>query len=330
MKINLGYVALPVTIAPTSSSIVTYTYYQKLGEMLGNQHIHKVILSNFDALEKILYYNYKNEIHFFRLTSNLIPLATHPQVTYECYETYRQEYLKIGNLIKQYRMRVDFHPDQFCVLNSTRSDVILSSIRLLEHHMKVMEMMGLDIKVVLHVGGGTYGKKAGMNRFMKTFRSLDPKLQSRIIIENDDKLYNAEEVLELCQMLKIPMVLDYHHHLCNPCETSITMLLPKIYETWKDEMIPPKIHYSSPKSTKEYRSHSDYINDQSFIEFLNLLQRYDRDVDIMLEVKEKDSALFRLIRQLKYQGIDVRGTTIYLDKNSSISNKRYLCDKSNR
>ena len=61
MKINLGYVALPMTLDVTSSHTMTYTRYQMLGPKLGNAQLHKIILSNFDALEKILYYNYKNK-----------------------------------------------------------------------------------------------------------------------------------------------------------------------------------------------------------------------------------------------------------------------------
>ena len=68
MKINLGYVALPITLDITSSHTMTYTRYQMLGPELGNAQLHKIILSNFDALEKILYYNYKNKIHFYRMT----------------------------------------------------------------------------------------------------------------------------------------------------------------------------------------------------------------------------------------------------------------------
>ena len=312
VKINLGYVSLPMTLNLTSSHALTYTNYEKMGEKLGNIRLHDIILSNLNSLEQILYYNLRNDVRFFRFTSNLIPLASHPLVSYDCYDAYQKQYLKIGNLVRISHMRVDFHPDQYCVLNSTRKDVVAASIRILKHHVKVSEMMHLDMKMVLHIGGGVYGKKAGMNRFMKTFRSLPLEIQSKIILENDDKLYNVEDVLTVCQMLNIPMVLDYHHHLCNSCDSSLTMLLPKIFDTWSKEKLPPKIHFSSPKSAKEFRSHSDYIAEKHFMEFLNMLKQYDKDVDIMLEVKKKDESLFRLIRQLKFYGYHVEGTTIYL------------------
>ena len=64
--------------------------------------------------------------------------------------------------------------------------------------------------------------------------------------------------------------------------------------------ITPKIHFSSPKNKKEYRAHNDYIEVESFINFINICQKYNKDIDIMLEAKEKDESLFRLTRQLKY------------------------------
>lgn len=65
----------------------------------------------------------------------------------------------------------------------------------------------------------------------------------------------------------------------------------------------PKVHFSSPKSKlkKEIRSHSDYIDSSSFISFINQIKDLPYNVDIMLEAKAKDDALFRLVRELKYK-----------------------------
>ena len=119
MKIRLGYVALSTSLDNvTTSSTITYTNYQKLDNEARNEKLDGVIKSNFLDLEKILKYNIKNNIHFYRLTSKLIPLATLNEVDYEYINKYTDEYLRIGNLINNSKMRVDTHPDQFCVLNS--------------------------------------------------------------------------------------------------------------------------------------------------------------------------------------------------------------------
>ena len=109
------------------------------------------------------------------------------------------------------------------------------------------------------------------------------------------------------------MVLDYHHHICNNNNLNINDYLERIFNTWKNNI--PKIHFSSPKNNtkKEFRTHHDYIFVEDFIEFLEKIKTYNKDIDIMLECKAKDEALFRLVRQLKYYDYNfIDETTIKL------------------
>jgi UV DNA damage endonuclease len=301
MQIRLGYVAVPLSIKATSSSIVTYSHYKKLGVARGNEKLHKVIMSNFEDLKKILNYNIKNEISFFRMTSNLIPLGTHPEVNYEIFLTYKEQFIEIGNIIKQNDMRIDTHPDQFCVLNSINEVVVTSSINILKFHQSMFKAMGIDGKMILHVGSSAGGKRNAMKRFKENFLKLDPLLQKMIILENDDKVFNIRNTLKLCEDLKIPMVLDYHHHLCNNNGEKITDFIEKIFATWDNQTLNPKLHFSSPKNKKEKRSHSEYIEHEDFLDFIEKIKFTNKDIDIMLEAKAKDEALFRLIRQIKYE-----------------------------
>ena len=48
------------------------------------------------------------------------------------------------------------------------------------------------------------------------------------------------------------------------------------------------------------RSHADFVNVNEFISFVELIKPYTDRIDIMIEAKMKDEAMFRLIRQLKY------------------------------
>ena len=96
---------------------------------------------------------------------------------------------------------------------------------------------------------------------------------------------------------KTTQLIDAQCDYCGKKETNPD----EIFKTWKDLI--PKIHFSSPKNNtkKEYRSHSDYIDYNEFIKFLEQVKKYNKDIDIMLEAKAKDEAVFRLIRQLKYK-----------------------------
>ena len=209
---------------------------------------------------------------------------------------------KIGELIKNSNMRVDTHPDQYAVLNSTNKKIVDNTFEILEYHYKILNILNIEKPlIVLHVGSSQFGKKASITRFINNFNKLPNYIKEIIALENDDKVYNIKDVLYICNRLKIPMVLDYHHFICNNEGETLDEYFQSILNTW-DNMI-PKIHFSTAKSKlkKEFRSHNDYINSDDFILFLNLIKKYNTDVDIMLEAKEKDFALFKLVRELKYK-----------------------------
>ena len=295
MLIRLGYACISETLDNvTSSSTYTYTNFMKEKNY---DKLDRIIVSNFLDLEKIINYNIKNNIHFYRLSSGIIPLATKSDVLFDYINKYQYFYKKIGNLVKTNNMRVDFHPSEYCVLNSTRSEVVQNSIDILEYHYRLLEQFGIDDKVlVLHVGSNQFGKKQSISRFINNFRKLPKYLQNVIAIENDDKIFNVEDCLEISSKINVPVVFDYHHFLCNKSSLDYE----KIISTWNKRV---KMHFSSPKNKtkKEFRSHHDYIDPDSFIEFLDSIKDLKCDIDIMIEAKKKDEAMFRLIRNLKYK-----------------------------
>lgn len=298
MVIRLGYVSISKTLDNvTSSSTITVSSFNKNNDY---NKLSNVIISNLESLIKILEYNVKNNIHFYRISSNLIPLATIPQISFDYIDKYKSYYKRISNIINKNNMRVDMHPGQFCVLNSTKKEVVKSSIEILKYHYNLLNTMNIENKVlILHIGSSVLGKENSMTRFINNFKKLPMYLQRIIAIENDDKTFDIQDCLHLSKKINIPVVLDYHHFLCNNSGENIKEYLPLIFDTWRDFI--PKIHFSSPKSKKEYRHHHEYIDVLSFISFINILKEFNRDIDIMIEAKGKDESLFRLIRQLKYQ-----------------------------
>ncbi len=319
MQINLGYVSLSLTLEDTSyNKTITYSSYLKLEPTKANKKLTQIIKNNLHNLKIILKYNHQNKVNFFRLSHNIIPLATHPQVQYDYITPFQKEWTAIGNLITKYHTRVDTHSDQFCVLNSISPQIVKISKGILEYNYQIFKAMNIQSKCVVHIGGATISKEEGLKRFKETFTSLPKYLQDIIIIENDDKIYNTKDTLELCEELNVPMVLDYHHHLCNQTEEKIQSYLPRIIHTWDNTNLPPKMHFSSPKSKKERRSHSNYINYQDFITFLDIISTLHSDIDIMLECKAKDLALFRLLRQLNiYSHYKIKNTTIIIKEKNS-------------
>lgn len=300
MKIRLGYACISKTLSNvTTSSTVTYTTFQKNKDY---KKIDTAIKSNLNALKEILTYNIKNNIHFFRLSSKLIPLATKSDVIFDYIDPYKDYYNSIAKIIKDNKLRIDFHPDEFCVLNSTKSEVVKNSIAILEYHYNLLKALEIKNKIlVLHIGGNTFGKKNSISRFINNFNTLSKDIQESIAIENDDKIFNIRDCVYISKNINVPVILDYHHHICNHDELDINDYLKDILSSWHNTT--PKMHFSSPKNKtkKDFRSHNDYINVDAFINFIDLLKPFNHDVDIMIEAKAKDEALFRLVRELKYK-----------------------------
>ena len=271
MIIRLGYVAIALNLKNvTSSSTVTFATYNKLkNEEERLKKLKSVTFSNIDDLETILRYNMENNIHFYRLTSKLIPLST--------------------------------HQDQFNVINSVKDKVIEDTIRNLNHAVDLYDLMEYDEgKLVIHVGSSAGGKEESIKRFITNLDRFPKRITSRLIIENDDKVFTAKNVLDLCQEINCPMVLDLHHHKCKNDGENIADLLEDIFNTWNNESLPPKVHFSSPRESEFDRKHADFIDVNDFANFLNIAKETtNKDFDVMIEAKKKDQALLKLVKDLK-------------------------------
>lgn len=298
MKIRIGYLGTPHTLLETIHTM-TYQKYKKLGNKAQDE-LDKIIEKNLDNLEKIIDYNIENNIFFYRMTHNLFPLASLKDNNYN-YLKHQKRCIKIGLKIKKYNMRIDCHPDHFCVLSTNNQEVLENSIRIIKIHKMLFDMLDINSKIILHIGSKIPNKEEALKRFKNNFYKLDKNLQDIIILENDDINYTTLETLNLCEELNIPMVFDYHHFKCNHLKNeNINLLLKRIITTWKNTNLEPKFHFSSPKNKKEKRTHNFYIDYNTFIKFIDLIKKFNINLDIMLEAKGKDEALFKLLRQLKF------------------------------
>ncbi len=315
MLVRLGYVAMSVELEDCSpSKTITVKHYENIqGEEARIGRLRRITGENLKNLTRLLYYNIANEVRLFRITSKLVPLATHPLAAgWDYTADLRDEFAKIGSIARENKMRLSSHPDHFTLINSPRPEVIEASLRDLEYHEKVFRAMGLEnAEMVMHVGGMYGSREQSVKRFMENFRELPGGIRKRFLLENDDKIYGAADVLDICGELNIPMVLDVHHHMCCNRGEGLGDILQQVYGTWGDRI--PKLHFSSPRSDKNCRAHADDIDFTSFCRFLDTAREFGRDIDIMLEAKNKDRALFNLMARLKETaGIEVTGGASFL------------------
>lgn len=302
MRIRFGYVAISLGLPQGSpNKTTTLLNLNKIKDRADQlSKLSRLARENVDTQLRVLRYNVAHNIKIFRITSHLIPLATHPITReWDYCEEYREEFCAIGDIVKKYELRISAHPDHFTILNSPVGSVMETALADLRYHNNLFCAMGLgaEAKLVLHVGGVYKDKSQSLNRFIAAFQQLPDELRERIIIENDDKSYNAKEVLALCQQVNTPMVLDVHHHTCCNDGTSLFTLLPAIFATWGSTI--PKVHFSSPKCGTNIRAHADYINIDEFMDFLAAARECNQDFDIMIEAKQKDLALFALMKELQ-------------------------------
>lgn len=254
------------------------------------RRLRSMAVDNLYNVSKIMLWCIENGIRLYRLSSDLIPLATYlPQWHWWEDTDIRAMCIRIKELVDEGRIRISMHPDQFCVLNSDKEEVVKGSVSILEHHNRLSNMVGNRI-LVLHVGSGTGGKKKAVERFIRNFNALDEDIRKKIVIENDDKIFNAEDVLSLCEHLGVPMVLDIHHHNCNFENDNLPQLIGRIKNTWKGQR--PKVHLSSGRSCPTDRHHADFIDYEDYKRAAELVKD---DFDIMMECKEKDLAVLEIM-----------------------------------
>lgn len=244
---------------------------------------------NLNGLEKILLHNLKNNIKFFRISSDIIPMASHDINEISWWDIFKDKLEEIGNIIKANNMRVSMHATQFTVLNSPNKSVVESSMKDLEYHCKFLDSLGLDekAKIIIHVGGIYSNKDLSIENFKNNFFNLSQHIKNRLIIENDEKNFSLDNVLAIATYLDCPVVFDNLHNKCyGDNNYDLNYILDTVSRTWSLKDGNPKVHYSQQDKNKKKGSHSSTINTIEFLEYYNVAKNFN--IDIMLEVKDKD------------------------------------------
>jgi UV DNA damage endonuclease len=266
----------------------------------GIDELKRRILANLDDLYKMLEWNEMNGIRVFRLSSELFQHKTNPKVPDYTYDFAKEHLKKIGDYAIEKGHRLTFHPGQFNVLASISEKAYLQTLKDLEYHADVLDMMGLpkDSVMVIH-GGGVYGEKEKtMKRWIENYHKLPDKIKNRLVLENCEKSYSIEDCLKIHESTGIPIVFDTHHFDCyillHPDEefSPASEYIPQILDTWKDKDIKPKFHVSEQGSGK-IGHHSDYIDILPQY-LLDIPERYGIEIDIMIEAKMKELSIQKL------------------------------------
>ncbi len=267
-------------------------------------------------LDVVLGYLAETGIGMYRMSSDIAPYATHPELPqfHSQVEECAGELAAFGAKARTLDIRLSLHPSQYIVLNSPVERVAAASLRDFDVQAALLDRMGMGpaCRVVTHVGGVYGDRAAAADRFVARYEALPAATRARLVLENDEVSWSVPEVLAIHERCGVPIVFDILHHRVNdpagidPAEACLACLA-----TWPPDQR-PKIHYSSQRladrtvlrrtaatGEKIARSaapkagqHDDWIDPADFIAFRTATgtARYD----VMLEAKQKDLAVLRL------------------------------------
>lgn len=256
------------------------------------------VVENLNCLEETIKWNIRHNIKFFRISSDLIPFASHPICTYQWQKGFRARLRRIGKILRRYQVRVSMHPDQFVLLNAIDERILANSIRELIYHAQLLDLMQLpqNAKIQIHIGGSYGDKEQSIKRFAERYQRLPEEVQRRLVVENDDRIFTVADCLKLNGLIKIPIVFDSLHHEVNSDGTDLSTAFVSCARTWRRRDGVPMVDYSSQQPSARPGSHAHHINLRHFFAFLKQISGFD--CDLMLEIKDKEKSVLAVLKYL--------------------------------
>ena len=258
------------------------------------------IIQNLKDILKMMDWNEENGIKVFRLSSELFPHKTNPKVEDYSFDFAIDLMKQIGEKSKQLNQRLTFHPGQYNVVGTPNQKAFQHTINDLKYHADVLDHMGVGKNSVMVVhGGGIYGdKELTKKRWCKQFYKLPDNVKNRLVLENCEKCFSIKDCIQISKTINIPIVFDTHHFDCyekmHPDEKfkHPSYYISYILDSWKRRGIKPKFHVSEQGSGR-CGHHSDYI--EVIPDYLlEIPEKYGVEIDIMIEAKMKEQAIFKL------------------------------------
>ena len=268
---------------------LTKSRLSKMSEKERDIALHELYEQNLLSLGRAIDYCLENDIHLYRVYSKAFPFF---DTTFgaRILNLYADSFKELGRRALEHELRLVSHPDQFVVLNSRSAEIVENSIKYLQAHADLFDLLNQPrsswAACNIHPG-----RSGGADELLQTISRLPEAVKSRLTLENDEHSYGAEETLSICLKAGIPMVFDAHHHVIkNRCsnyqDPSVTRMTMAARKSWAPNEHWQMVHISNGASSFSDRKHSDFIEE---------MPEVFRLVDwIEVEAKRKDEAIFHL------------------------------------
>jgi UV DNA damage endonuclease len=206
-----------------------------------------------ELVDRVLDYLRKERLDMYRLSSDLAPYATHPDMPqfHTMVAESDAELAAFGRKAREYDIRLSFHPSQYVLLNAPDPELTRKSIWDLSSQAEMLDRMGCDDEAVLvtHVGGVYGDHEASRARWIEGWNQCPEHVQRRLVLENDDIRFSAADALWIHERTGVRLVFDYQHFWClNPERLDMRDTLERFLKSWPKERGRPKLHFSSPRT----------------------------------------------------------------------------------
>jgi UV DNA damage repair endonuclease len=188
-----------------------------------------------------------DDLRMVRISSDILPVYTQRDWSYfwqlpDVRQYCEQHFSQVGDLARERKVRLSFHPGQFTVLASDNPGIVERSIEEFEYHADMARWMGYgktfqDFKINVHISG-----RQGPEGILRAYQQLSPEARNCITIENEENAWGLDDCLTLSHT--IPIVLDIHHHWVREGEyiSSSDPRVRQVIESWRG--VRPTMHYS--------------------------------------------------------------------------------------
>jgi UV DNA damage endonuclease len=270
---------------------ITRTRFLSFDATKRRETLDELYRDNLKRLNNAVSYCTINNIRLYRLSSAMFPMSDLPEDSTgaEVLRSLADEMAAIGDRANRFGLRLVLHPDQFVVLNSDNPQIIETSIRVLENHALVMDLLQQPRSqwAAMNIHGGKGGKP---DLLVENLKKLPDSVRTRVTLENDEHAYGAYEILDVCQRAGVAMVFDVHHHVVHDKITdledpSIADILRQARDTWENPDW-QLVHLSSGREGIHDRAHHDFI--------LQVPSAYANAPWVEVEAKAKENAIYKL------------------------------------
>ncbi|WP_242146229.1 UV DNA damage repair endonuclease UvsE [Sphingomonas sp. BAUL-RG-20F-R05-02] len=205
-----------------------------------------------ELLDPVLDYLKSKKLDMYRLSSDIAPYATHPDMPqfHNMVAESDAELRAFGAKARAYDIRLSFHPSQYVLLNAPDPELTRKSIWDLASQAEMLDRMELNDEAVMitHVGGVYGDHEASRARWIAGWEQCPEHVRRRLVLENDDIRFSAADALWIHERTGVRLIFDYQHFWClNPEWLDMRNTLERFLATWPAG-VRPKIHFSSPRT----------------------------------------------------------------------------------